>query len=102
MTERQAIETGNLRPHCDNCGHTGEPVQPENMRAEIGKPCPKCGTVMVTAEDCDELEKMLAGVEAINAIAKLLDLPMEGPRAHVRHRTGRNGTEILGIIRDDE
>lgn len=72
----KAIETILRSVNCDapGCGYSEPvPITSDERRLLVDKPCPKCGSVLVTATDFIALEAMLAEVEAINSLVGEID-----------------------------
>lgn len=55
---------------CDNpsCDYQDDSIKLEQYESQINKPCPECGSPLLTQEDYDLVQNMLAMVDLVNSL----------------------------------
>lgn len=53
---------------CDYCSWRDDSIPYSDYPAHIGKPCPECGTDLLTKEEFDACEQMIRRVERIEKL----------------------------------
>jgi len=63
---------------CDNpkCDYAEENVKPEDYKEWLNKPCPKCGSNLLTQADYDNVQMLLNIVDKFNSISDSYAVPI--------------------------
>lgn len=68
--ENKNIEVEESGLKCDNCDWNDSTITFENYKEYLNKPCPKCGTNLLTEEDFKNAETLRLILNFINSLSK--------------------------------
>ena len=89
------IECQSLTMNCDACGHQTPVAEAELTPALIGTRCPRCQTVMVTAEDYQQLMAFRLFAQQANAAAQAHGIPANAQTVNLSLQTGPAGPQLI-------
>lgn len=71
---KEALELNILGIKCDTCDYKNDDIKVEKYDEWLGKPCPKCGSNLLTQEDLDNTKLLIETAKFLN---KILPKPQE-------------------------
>lgn len=82
---------------CDNssCDYRDDSIKLEQYESYINEPCPKCGSPLLTQEDYDQVQKILAVVGLINSLPEPTEESKE--KAQISFELNGTGNVVMKV-----
>ncbi|MGM0183408.1 hypothetical protein IGK74_002373 [Enterococcus sp. AZ150] len=88
---------------CDACDFKDMSIEVEKYPEWLNKPCPKCGANLLTQEDLDSVNRMIAAVDMTNKLLESLNVEIPDNSEETRVKVDMDGTGIVNMeLAEDE